>query len=780
MDRRSVLVGLGTVGISAELACKLQPSGAVAAQNSARGAKAPPATLQQMPAPIGRVAIKSAPLGAGGFVTGLDISSDGGRFACRTDVCNAYVRDRSDPYWRPLFSPTSMGPSDLNPLPNRNKKADGQGVSGVRIAPSDKDVIYATYLGYAWRSTDGGRTVRRTKLAQQTMMSNAGRQRLFNPTIDVHPLKAGEVVVGTWGDGAWHSSDGGENWNKIALPMAAQSFDAKPGVYLVLFDALQPQNIYIFVTGVGLFHSTVGAGGEFMACPGGPAFCSNLVGGRDGSVLLCEHTEKADSGLLWNFHSERGWSSSKPPYEMRVVAVDPNDPRHLVASNENGFIVRSTDRGIAWKKASGAWSSVDGEVGWIGDLVTLFPSQIMFDPARRFQFWMSHGVGVCRGGPVSDSYNYIDWSAGIEELCAVSAISVPGGRTYFSAWDKPFWRLDDENAYNNNFRYPRDPSTRHSNDVVLVGTFLDYAGDDPNFLVGVTGSHGEGPSRRGPGYSSDGGENWYLFEGKPPKGWGFGGCIAASTKTNFVLLPSNNAVGCYTQDGGKSWDSLMLDGLHDTSGFANAYYVVRKNISADKTRPGVFSLVYTVMQRGSDPYGNPLGGMWLTQDGGRTWKQTLRGLINHYDHSHSTAGVEQENRQFWQCQLDYVPGLSGELLYTAHADFKDDRLWWSNDDGVTWKELNSSVRNVRSFGFGKPAPGSPRPALYFSGTVGGATGVYASFDWLASKPHLLSRNASPLLAEIIWVAGDPNRFGRIYLGASAGGWLIADFGPGLV
>lgn len=773
MDRRSVLVALGAVGISAELACKLQPSGATGSRTSAPGVKAPPATLQQMPPPIGRVSIKSAPLGAGGFVTGIDISNDGERFVCRTDVANAYIRSRQDRFWTPLFSAATMLARDSQPLPARNKKADGAGVAAVRMAPSNKNVLYASYLGIVWRSADGGRSIRRCALPQKAMLSNAGRQRLYNRAIDVHPADPDAVIVGTWGEGAWHSADGGATWRELLLPAAGKSLDDRPGLYFVLFDEVAPDHVYVFVTGVGLFCSVTGPSGDFAECAGGPTHCSNLVAARDGSVLVCEDSTSA-TGRLWRYLPQGGWTTVTPPRQLRVVAVNPNDHRHLLGANGDGTILSSKDGGINWRKEPAEWSRSGGEVGWIGDLKRLFPAHLMFNPRTRDTALIAQGVGVCRATFSSGAVTFTDWSAGIEELVPISALSVPGGSTHLTALDKPFWRLDDDTAYNNEFRYPRDPSQQHSPDTVAAGSFLDYAADDAKFLVGVVNAGGSGVSRRGPGYSPDGGENWYLFEGSPPRGWGVGGCIAASTKKNFVLLPSNNGVGCYTFDGGRSWDSIRLDGVHETARFANAYYVVRKNITADKRRPGTFALVYTVIQSGGDAYGNPLGGIWVTHDGGQSWTQTLRGIANDADHSLRSVAQGQDNRQFWQCQLEYVPGFSRELMYTGHADYPDDRLWWSTDDGASWRQPNPSVRAVRSFGFGKPAPGSARPALYFSGKVGNVAGVFASFDWLSSRPHLVAERPSPLLADIVWVTGDSNRFGRAYLGARGGGWLIAD------
>jgi hypothetical protein len=400
----------------------------------------------------------------------------------------------------------------------------------------------------------------------------------------------------------------------------------------------------------------------------------------------------------------------------------------------------------------------------------MFPAQMLFDPHMPDTAWIAQGVGVCKATGFAGSYRLTDWSAGMETLVASSGLSVPGGRTFLVCWDKPFWRFDENTRYANSFRYPRAPYQPHSMDVVAQGTYLDYAGNDGNFLVGVVS-----PTQQcWPGYSSDGGDNWYGFEGTPPKGWGYGGCIAASTKTNFVLLPSNNGFGAYTLDGGRSWDTIKLDGVHETDSFANASYVMRKNVAADKTRPGVFALVYTVMTANS--YDNPVGGLWLTHDGGKSWTQQLTGIIDDFDHKPQPSRPAQDQRQFWQCQLAYVPGFSRELIYTPHADAPDDRLWWSKDDGTTWSEMHSSIRNVISFGFGKSAPGQSRPVFYFWGEVKGVLGLYASLDWLTTPPVLLTRFPSQALPHVVWVEGDLNRFGRAYVGTNGAGWVSVEFG----
>ena len=153
----------------------------------------------------------------------------------------------------------------------------------------------------------------------------------------------------------------------------------------------------------------------------------------------------------------------------------------------------------------------------------------------------------------------------------------------------------------------------------------------------------------------------------------------------------------------------------------------------------------------------------------------LQGVISIGSHDPRIVRASgADERQFWQCQLDYVPGHSGELIYSPHSDYKSDPFYWSADDGRTWSELNPKIRNVSCFGFGKTAPGQSRPALYFWGAFEGKDGLYGTWDWFKTAPQLISRFPSPMLAKPSFVAGDPDQLGRIYFGTSCAGVIRVD------
>src|SRR3546814_8623055 len=70
------------------------------------------------------------------------------------------------------------------------------------------------------------------------------------------------------------------------------------------------------------------------------------------------------------------------------------------------------------------------------------------------------------------------------------------------------------------------------------------------------------------------------------------------------------------------------------------------------------------------------------------------------------------------------------------------------------------------------APGAARPAVYFYGTFDKVQGLYASFDWFATDPVLISRfpnNSIDYVSAGLGLVGDMNRFGRCYLGFGGNG-----------
>jgi xyloglucan-specific exo-beta-1,4-glucanase len=190
----------------------------------------------------------------------------------------------------------------------------------------------------------------------------------------------------------------------------------------------------------------------------------------------------------------------------------------------------------------------------------------------------------------------------------------------------------------------------------------------------------------------------------------------------------------YSTDGGQAWIAV--------SGLAEGAFPV-----ADPVKAGVF---YDF-----DP---AAGSLLVSTDGGATFTTETTGL---------PAGVNPEGTSSLS-QLHTVFGRPGDLWLAAGNGL----LYHSTDGGATFADI-SSVAAVATLGFGKAAPGTGYPAIYLTGIVGGVQGVFRSTDEGASWVRINDDSE-----QYAWIGqtitGDPNVFGRVYLGTNGRGILYAD------
>ena len=93
-------------------------------------------------------------VGAGGWVTGLDIAPDG-TMVGRTDTYGAYIWNGTQ--WQQLVTATSM-PTAFTTQDAIQPMYGQQGVSEIQIAPSNSSIMYMMYDGYVFKSTNKGTT----------------------------------------------------------------------------------------------------------------------------------------------------------------------------------------------------------------------------------------------------------------------------------------------------------------------------------------------------------------------------------------------------------------------------------------------------------------------------------------------------------------------------------------------------------------------------------------------------------------------------------------------
>lgn len=669
-------------------------------------------------------------IGAGGFVTGMDIARDGTMVA-RTDTYGAYIWNGSS--WAQLVTTASM-PGGVY---------GAGGVYEIRIAPSNSNIIYMEMDGGIYRSVDRGAHWALTAAPAFSLNPN-GDARGDGDKMAIDPNNPDIVFAGTQQNGLWMTRDGGGHWLQLsAVPRGAGGATANDtGLTGIVFDTSggtlngTTRVIYAATDGSGVYRSTDG-GTTWSALSGGPADVQHASVGADGSY----YANSALDQSLWKY-ANGSWTKLNIS-EVHIVTADPYDASHVIAVRDSGNIQESHDAGATWSGWS--WSQQlesSNDVPWLENSGAYMTSgQLLFDPQVRGRVWQSAGVGVWSADlPATASTTPLVWnshSLGIEQLVANDIIAPAGDNPVVGSWDRPFFELTNADSY----------STSYSGGLFSMGWSLDYASSNSRFVVGISDWYGVENS----GFSTDGGHSWQRFATMPSfAGSTIGGSIAASSPTNIIWAPAGGYAPVYTLDGGATWTTISLPGkTSDWGAFHQGYWLDRTTITADRVLPNTFYL-YDVAT-----------GVYVTHDGGAHW--TLA-------HSGQVAPWSQ-----FSAKIEAVPGSPGELFFTSgpQADGTnttppDNSFMHSTDGGVTWTAV-AGVKEVNTFGYGAPATAGGPASIYIVGWLNNEYGVFYSTD---DGQHWSQIGRYPLgsLDAIRTISGDMDEFGSVYIGFAGSGY----------
>jgi len=195
---------------------------------------------------------QTLPLGAGGYICGMDIALDGTK-VIRTDTYGAYRWNGSE--WVQLITFASLPGA-------QSVDAQDKGVSELRIAPSNSSRLYMNFADVGlhrygnyqmYRSDDKGASWIPLSLKMTKAHPNEGPYRLANQKMAVDPANPDIIYVGappgaavngaTPGKdaGIYRSFNAGATWEKVAdigTPLATPGpagfcFDARSGTVTV-------------------------------------------------------------------------------------------------------------------------------------------------------------------------------------------------------------------------------------------------------------------------------------------------------------------------------------------------------------------------------------------------------------------------------------------------------------------------------------------------------------------------------------------------------------------
>ncbi|WP_220040614.1 WD40/YVTN/BNR-like repeat-containing protein [Streptomyces tateyamensis] len=232
---------------------------------------------------------------------------------------------------------------------------------------------------------------------------------------------------------------------------------------------------------------------------------------------------------------------------------------------------------------------------------------------------------------------------------------------------------------------------------------------------------GSGGEQHG-AYSTDGGANWTPFAAAPT-GDAVSGSTAVSADGATVVWTPEGRLPFLSTNHGASWAAV--------SGLPKDTTVV-----ADRSTASTF-------------YALSGGTLYASTDSGR-----------HFTARATGVGYGQ---------LKAVPGVAGDLWISG----RENGLLHSTNGGASFTKV-AGVDQASGLGFGRAAPGAGYQALYLSGTVKGVTGLFRSTDAGSTWVRINDDQHQYGGTVITVITGDPDVYGRVYLGSYGRGVVYGD------
>ncbi|MFF8291445.1 RICIN domain-containing protein [Streptomyces sp. NPDC016309] len=670
---------------------------------------------------------KNAPVVGGGYVTGLVFNPrEKGLLYARTDMGGAYRWDSAAEQWIPLTD--WLGEKDWNLL----------GIDALATDPVDPGRLYlatGTYTngwagnGAILRSQDRGRTFQRTDLPFKLGGNEDGRGAGERLAID--PANNGTLLLGTRKNGLWRSTDHGATWSQVSSFPVRDGASSGAGVSFVTYGPAGSRTVYVGVAdrSTSLYRSTDG-GSTWQAVPGQPTgrLPQHGVLSGDGSLYLTYTDALGPNGVtagsVWKHTPADGaWkdvSPSRGDYGFSGLAVDPRKPSTVMVTTLDRWwpedeVYRTTDGGTTWKALAGTSVRNASAAPYVGTGVGHWMTALAIDPFDSGHVLYGTGSGIWRSkdATATDTGGTSHWTVGargLEETSLLDAIAPPGGAHVVTA-------MGDLGGFRHD-SLTEVPAGRLKNPMMTNSTDIDFAQSNPSVMVRV----GRGGEKDG-AYSTDGGTTWNGFASEPV-GSADSGRAALSADGSTIVWTQAGQVPYRSTDRGASWSKV--------SGLGTDAVVV-----ADRSSARTF-------------YSLAGGTLHVSTDGGASFTARATNL---------PAG-----------RLTAVPGTAGDLWIAGDAK----GLLHSTDGGRTFTTL-TTVRSASALGFGKAAPGASYQALYLIGTVKDVSGVFRSTDggatWLRVNDDAHQWGS---IGAVGVITGDPDTYGRVYVGTNGRGLQYGD------
>lgn len=680
---------------------------------------------------------KHAPIGGGGFVTGIVTHKTSGDRYCRTDVGGAYRWDAANNKWVQLLDWLSDSQVDL------------YGVEALALDPQNPNNLYmlcgTNYVGNGksaiLKSTDKGNTFTVVDLTNTFKVHGNGSGRGNGERLAVDPNNSNILYCGTRANGLWKSTDAGLTWTQSWTGVTTTSNGN--GICFVLFDPSSSvvngasQTIYIGVSRTGgatLYKSTNG-GASFTDISPTTTFLPHRAALLGTTMYVSysdfEGPQANGSGKLYKLNTATGvWTNVTPAswkdHPYGGISIDPTNVNRVIVSscgdytnNQYGtgwgdWVFLTTDGGATWTHKNGPNATSDSNgIGWAGGGGGInWMDCIEFDQDNLNKVRVIGGGGVFTCSDITATnpswkYDVI----GIEETALIDGVSIPGGSFISSFGDVAGFVHEPLTSYPSKQVSPTDGNNQS----------IAYAGANPNRVVRA--SNGGNVVY----HSSDKGVTWTGCA----TNMGSNGKVSISADGGTILhCPGGSSTIYFTTNNGASWTSC--------SGVSVADAVP----VADQVNSNIFYV--------------------FSPKTGQFFRSTNKGV----SFSEMTAvGASTADFPWEAATVRAVPGVEGHVWVPLGRN----GLKYSANGGSTYTTL-ANVTYCKAIGIGKTMTGASYPTVFIWGTVSGVTGLFRSTDqganWSKINDDAHQFAGAPLLV------GDMNVAGRVFMSAGGGRGLL--------
>jgi len=238
-----------------------------------------------------------------------------------------------------------------------------------------------------------------------------------------------------------------------------------------------------------------------------------------------------------------------------------------------------------------------------------------------------------------------------------------------------------------------------------------------------------------------------------------GGCMAASTASNWIWIPTNNvAKPYYTTNGGVTWNQITIAGIPTagTTGWGGFRQgPAQYNCAADRVLPNTYYL-----------YNYSLGLYTCTISGTPSCAKTF--------------GASPTGHEAGLAILKSVPGHAGHLFFSDNLGTcpgaEGDPLKRSIDGGAHWSTVMNggfTINGVNAYGFGSVAAGQSYPTIYVAACSGPNYGIWMSKDNARTWTNLGYPDNNYIIVHDL--DGDKSIEGKVYVGSNGNGFYY--YGP---